>query len=236
MNATKNILRSIWYRTAQKLFLKKSDKPRDYFTKIYSKNLWGGRASKSGLGSEGRFAEQKIELLGKLFAEYGINTVLDLGCGDFFWMKEVAKNLSRYHGVDIVANLIASNQETYGSDRVSFQCVDLSDPAQQKSLALKKVDLVICFDVFGHLLNKEVDALLPFILNGLDAKYFLVTNRREITSREFLTREKTRLEGIDLEAHPSFVKRAPKRIKQVPGVYPKDSFDLYDLSGGKGRG
>ena len=225
-------LRSLWYRSAQRLFLKESAHPKDYFGTIYSRNLWGGRNSKSGLGSEGAFARQKIELLEELRRTYAIRSILDLGCGDFNWMKDFVGRLDRYHGVDIVPDLIAANQARYGSERVSFQCIDLSNRSEQPKIAISRPDLVICFDVFGHLLNNEVDALLDFILNGLQAKYFLVTNRRVAGSTEYLQRAKTRLEGIDLEVHPLFKRRAPRRVRQSPGVYPDDFFDLYALNAG----
>src|SRR5690606_15628174 len=167
---------------------------------------------------------------------HDIRSIIDLGCGDFNWMKDFVDRLDRYHGVDIVPDLVAANQARYGSERVSFQCIDLSNRSEQPKIAMSRPDLVICFDVFGHLLNREVDALLDFIVNGLQAKHFLVTNRRVAGSADYLRREKTRLEGIDLEVHPLFKRRSPRRVRQSPGVYPGDSFDLYVLNRAQSTG
>ena len=137
--------------------------------------------------------------------------------------------VDRYHGVDIVDSVIKANQEQFADGHVSFQCLDLSVPDQQKQLRLTQTDLVVCLDVFGHLLNPEVDSLLGFIIDDLDARLFLVTNRRDAHSMEYLCREKTRNEGIDLEQHRLFLQHHPNRLKQTPALGPNDFFDLYDL-------
>jgi hypothetical protein len=204
-------------------------KPRDYFSQVFKRNSWGGRQSKSGPGSEGAFAQQKITLIKDMMTGYGVSSILDFGCGDFSWMAEVAPGLGRYHGVDVVKKLTDKNTRRFGSPTISFQCLDLSDPAEQRLLAVKNADLLTCFDVFGHLLNREVDSLLQFIFSGCAVKFILVTNRRDAESARYLVREKSRFEGIDLERHPLFIERRPQRLKRVPGLYPDDYFDLYRL-------
>jgi hypothetical protein len=105
----------------------------------------------------------------------------------------------------------------------------LSDPEQQKQLLLRQVDLVVCFDVFGHLLNAEVDSMLSCIFDHLDASFLLVSNRRDAHSMDYLRREKTRNEGIDLERHRLFAGRHPNRMKEIPALCLNDFFDLYKL-------
>ena len=206
-----------------------SSAPRKYFSWVYSQNAWGGACSKSGQGSEGDFAAQKVSILKEIIVGYGVSTILDLGCGDFFWMRDIAPQVERYHGVDIVSDLVNRNQRQYGGPRISFQCLDLSNPEEQPKLNFRDPDLVVCFDVFGHLLNKEVDALLKFILQDLNAQHLLATNRREPGSADYLQREKSRTEGIDLEQHSLFSKCRPERLRQFPALYPNDFFDLYKL-------
>lgn len=203
--------------------------PQEYFTRFYRRNSWGGNASRSGPGSEGARAEQKIRVLEEIVAQFEIASILDFGCGDFHWMKESVRPPLRYHGVDVVEPLIRQNEKKFGSPTISFQCLDLSAPADQKKLALRTADMVVCLDVFGHLLNHEVASLLQFIFDDLAVKFLLVTNRREETSAEYLARPKTRSEGIDLEPHPLFRARHPKRVKQIAALHPNDYFDLYDL-------
>ena len=202
-----------------------------FFDQVYRRNSWGGKASRSGEGSEGAFADQKIALLVAIIEEFRVASQLDIGCGDFHWMRQVAPRLDRYVGVDLVEPMLEQNRREYGSDRVRFLRADLSEPgsARGRVVAAGPFDLVTALDVFGHMLKAEVDGLLDFILNESGARLFLVTNRRDPTSREYLKREKTRHEGIDLTCHPLFVRRAPRCLKQVPALYPGDSFDLYAL-------
>jgi hypothetical protein len=210
--------------------LNEATPPKQYFRQAYLRNWWGGASSKSGQGSEGKFAEQKIAILQEIIANYQVTSLLDIGCGDCYWMREILPLLGRYHGTDVVKWLVKSNAKAYGSATTTFQWIDLSNPDEQKQLKVKQVDLITCLDVFGHLLNHEIDSLLPFILDGVQAKMLLLTNRREPGSTDYLTRAKTRLEGIDLEQHPVFLRRNPKRLKQISGLYPNDFFELYDLT------
>jgi len=203
--------------------------PQEYFTRYYRRNSWGGHASRSGPGSEGARAEQKIHILEEIIAQFEIASILDFGCGDFYWMKESVRPPLRYHGVDVVKQLIQQNEKRFSNPAISFQCLDLSDSADQKKLALRTADMVVCLDIFGHLLNHEVTSLLQFIFDDLAVKFFLVTNRREETSADYLARPKTRSEGIDLELHPLFRARHPKRVKQIAALHPNDYFDLYEL-------
>jgi predicted TPR repeat methyltransferase len=204
---------------------------RRFFDHVYRRNFWGGKASRSGAGSEGAFAEQKVALLAGIVEEFQVASLLDIGCGDFYWMRQVAPGLERYLGVDLVEAMIARNEREHGSDRVRFLQADLSRPGPERDrvAAAGPFDLVTALDVFGHLLNAEVDGLLEFILEESGARWFLVTNRRDAASRDYLKRPKTRHEGIDLTAHPLFVRRAPRCVRQVPALYPGDSFDLYAL-------
>jgi len=211
--------------------------PKSFFTDVYRNNTWGGLESRSGQGSEGELAAQKVALFRQVIADFRITSMLDLGCGDFHWMRDVAPLLSRYHGVDVVADLIEANRNRYanaqGSEHVSFQCLDLSNAADQRQLQLRKVDLVVCLDVIGHMLNREVDALLRFILGKLEARYFLVADRRDERSTEYLVREKSRYEGIDIEFHPVFEQHAPRRVLQQAALLPGDVYDLYELRPGR---
>lgn len=203
--------------------------PRNYFTRIYDKNLWSGEESLSGIGSEGEPAAQKVELFHTLIDEFGVSSLLDLGCGDFYWMQDIAPLFTRYHGVDVVKHIVRRNQRRYGRNQVTFQCIDLATAKGQRQLKFTNPDMVATLDVFGHLLNPEVDALLSFILNDLDARYWLLTNRRDEHSADYLTHPKSRHEGIDLAAHPLMLARNPRRLWQVGASFPDDYFELYEL-------
>jgi len=226
----KRIVRSLIRRLESAHLLKLS--PRAFFGLIYKYNYWGGASSRSGRGSEGAQADQKIEFISELVEELLVQNVLDIGCGDLYWMRHVVPRLGRYLGVDVVPALIARNQQTYRGEHIHFLCADLTraNPEDFKSIsALGPWDLIMALDIFGHLLNREMDAMLDFVLKYSGARYFMVTNSRDDHSRDFLMRPKSRHQTVDLEAHPLFIKRQPKRIKEVATLEPAEFFDVYAL-------
>jgi hypothetical protein len=147
-------------------------------------------------------------------------------------MRRVVPRLDRYLGVDVVPALIARNQQDYGGERIRFLCANLTsgNPEDFKSIAvLGPWDLIMALDIFGHLLNREVDTMLDFVLNHSGARYFMVTNSRDDNSRDYLIRPKSRHQTIDLEAHPLFIKKQPKRVKELATLELAEFFDVYAL-------
>jgi hypothetical protein len=142
------------------------------FQRIYEQNLWGDPESVSGIGSGSAATSLIRRELPGLFQRYGVRSVLDAPCGDFYWMSDVARMLDRYVGVDIVPDLIRRNATNYGSDTVSFICADIAaDP-------LPGADLVLCRDCFIHLPTRIIRAALRnFLATG--ARYLLLTSDRD---------------------------------------------------------
>ncbi len=200
-----------------------------YFERVYRSNLWDGRHSRSGRGSEGESANQKISILRRVIADYSIRSVLDIGSGDFHWMRHVTPELELYIGVDVVGGLIAECNSRYAGDKVSFIKADMGDRRHHARLPSRRFDLVVCFDLFGHLLNEEIETLLEFLLEKSVIGYLLVTNRRDEHSRDYLGGEKTREQGVDIEAHPVFRRLNPNKIFSQETFYQGDSLEMYAL-------
>jgi len=124
------------------------------FSEIYRRGGWGNGESVSGPGSTlaraAAFKEDLVLLLNNINAE----SLLDAGCGDFNWMKEVKLNLARYLGVDVVAELVAENQRLYGSDRRIFLNLDMTKDS------LPQVDVILCRDSLVHFSFKDIFATL----------------------------------------------------------------------------
>jgi SAM-dependent methyltransferase len=116
-----------------------------HFTKIYRKNLFKGRESISGPGSNLVQTEEIRRRLPDLFQRYGITSVVDAACGDFFWMRHVCLENVTYIGVDIVAPLIAINTERFGRGTAEFRLLDVT------SQPVPRADLIICRDLLVHL-------------------------------------------------------------------------------------
>lgn len=63
--------------------------PREVFSEIYQRNIWGLRETVSGAGSTLRYTEKLRQSIPGLIADLNIRTLLDVPCGDFHWMSEI---------------------------------------------------------------------------------------------------------------------------------------------------
>ena len=137
---------------------------RFVFGKIYAGGLWGGDGTSefySGDGSRGEVARHFVKEMAELLrgAQQALGrpiTIVDLGCGDFEVGKALLAELpeATYVGCDVVATLVARNNATYGSDRVSFRQLDIvTDP-------LPPGDVCLVRQVLQHLSNVEIGKFL----------------------------------------------------------------------------
>ena len=82
--------------------IQKADSSQDRFTLIYERNAWGSKESASGSGSTLVMTESIRTSLPIIFNKYGIESMLDVPCGDFNWMSKVDIQDVIYVGGDIV--------------------------------------------------------------------------------------------------------------------------------------
>ena len=160
------------------LFKKSKFYNRYVFSKIYERDLFniGGNnlnpISKSGPGSDLLQTKEIIKKLPLLIKKYNIKSILDIPCGDFYWMSNVQLLDASYIGADIVEMLIKKNKDTFTTDKVEFISLDiLTDD-------LPKVDLILCRDLFVHLKNDQIKIALKNIKNS-GSKYLLTTSFKE---------------------------------------------------------
>jgi SAM-dependent methyltransferase len=110
--------------------------------------LAGRRESASGPGSAVGAAAECLRLIDETVAGHGVTSILDLGCGDWNWMRMAAWRRSpavRYEGWDAHAGLVESLAKEFGDERTRFRLEDAS------AGVFPVVDLVICRDVLFHL-------------------------------------------------------------------------------------
>src|SRR3989337_577739 len=79
----------------------KISSPEQIFKEIYKSHQWSG-ISKSGPGSDLTQTKVIREELPKIIKKLKIASLLDIPCGDFFWLKEVDLGFVNYIGADIV--------------------------------------------------------------------------------------------------------------------------------------
>lgn len=141
---------------------------KEKFSSVYEKNIFSGSVSRSGEGSDMVQTAIIRRDLPKLVEELGIKTFLDAPCGDWYWMREVDLPVERYIGLDIVEALVEKNQKIFGSEKVSFQCINLAVGD------LPKADLVFSRDCLVHLSFADALKIIAnFKRSG--AKYLLTT-------------------------------------------------------------
>ncbi|MGH2760940.1 MAG: class I SAM-dependent methyltransferase [Actinomycetota bacterium] len=139
-------------------------------------NLWRGSESRSGPGSSlDETAAVRAELP-RIVDAYGIRSVLDIPCGDFFWMKEVPLEIA-YIGGDVVKRIVDDNNRRYGSDRRRFIRLDL------RVYPLPRVDLVLCRDILDHLSFSDIHGSIDNVIRS-GATYLIATTYPERDANE----------------------------------------------------
>ena len=103
-----------------------------------------------------------------LLIELGTRSLLDAGCGDFNWMKEVQLPIERYFGVDVVPELIAKNQTNYKAPGRLFIHRDIARDDLPRS------DLILCRDCLVHFSYEDALAALQNFKRS-KAPYLLTT-------------------------------------------------------------
>jgi hypothetical protein len=158
-----------------------NDRPADVFSRIFQRNTWCDAESRSGGGSSLVATEPIRTALPELIRRYGVRLVVDAPCGDLRWMATLLPEIEDYTGVEIVPELVAHNQQRYGSSRVRFVLRDISiDPPPP-------ADLVVCRDCLVHLSTPLAMRALQNIA-GTGARYLLTTTfPKTSVNRDVLT-------------------------------------------------
>ena len=139
------------------------------FQVAYAMGAWGSAESGSGTGSELGATENVRIYLPELFRRLQVSRFLDAPCGDWNWMRRVDLSGVDYVGADVVANVVARNNQEYARPGVRFIHADLTqDP-------LPAVDMIMCRDCWVHLSFQDIAAILKnFRRTG--ATWLLVSN------------------------------------------------------------
>jgi len=128
------------------------NKTETIFTEIYRQKgaCWGGSESKSGSGSDLFQTKAIRHELPLLFKKLNLTSILDIPCGDYYWMNTLCLDGISYIGDDIVMTLISDNRRKYSKPGRQFLHLDLIEDM------LPSVDLILCRDCFVHLSFEDV--------------------------------------------------------------------------------
>jgi len=168
----------------------------DAFDAVYRKHLWdkdthGG--APSGEGSYGAFAEDFLRLVQEVIKANKIESILDLGCGDFNIGSQVSSLVTTYTAADISEVIIARNKTRFSHLRnVTFCQIDACNDQ------LPVHDLVIIRQVLQHLANDEVESVLRNVERS--------GNRLVLVVEGGVSGPDARAYNIDLGTHGPFLR------------------------------
>ena len=144
------------------------DAVKNRFTAIYHTNAFGSEESRSGKGSNLAQTERIRQLLPRLLRDFKVSAMLDAPCGDFNWMRHADLPIADYVGVDVVEELIAKDNELFGTKSRRFFRMDIIEDS------LPQTDLIFCRDCLVHLSHGQaIRVLRNFKRSG--ARYLLTT-------------------------------------------------------------
>jgi SAM-dependent methyltransferase len=150
------------------LFVAPRRSVRAAFTRHYERRDWDDPESVSGRGSSLRSTEAIRRELPPLFADLGVRSVVDAGCGDFNWFRELQLDLDSYLGIEVVEGLAELNEQRHGGAGRRFAALDIIRDD------LPRADLILCRDCLVHLKNRQVSAALRNFRRSR-ARYLLAT-------------------------------------------------------------
>jgi SAM-dependent methyltransferase len=188
------------------------------FTNIYTTNAWGARTTVSGSTST---LEKTVELRSNILPvleTLQIQSILDCGCGDFHWMKELSFSSIQYLGVDIVKSMIKNNQFKYTTKSIHFQTMNLIlDPPES-------TDLWFARDFCCLYSFKEIKQFFQKFLDS-NSKYIAITS---IDSKESNINGITGLwRPLDITAPPFNLQSPIATISDGHQWFRKKTLNIY---------
>ncbi len=193
------------------------------FTQIYARNAWAGLESRSGPGSGTARTELLRSELARLIKELGVQSILDLPCGDFHWMRHVDLSTAQYIGGDIVAPLITWNSALYAQPGRIFKQIDmLHDP-------LPQVDLILCRDGLVHLSFADIACALHAMKQSGSVYLLTTTFANHKRNRDMPTGGWRKL---NLANTPFHFPNPLQTLSDAPldGTHPDKALALYRLT------
>lgn len=201
---------------------------KQVFNYIYSNNKWNNRESISGNGSNLANTIALRSWLPGLLQELEVRVLLDIPCGDFYWMKEVLLNIDTYIGADIVEELVRLNQEKYGSSTPVERRFEIMDITGSR---LPRADLIFCRDCLVHFSNTDVFRALENLRKS-EAIYLLATTFTERQTNAEITTGQWR--PLNLQADPFSLPEPLRLISEEytgsRGHYPDKQMGLWEIS------
>lgn len=191
---------------------------------IYKRNLNLNIESVSGFGSSKNAAKDIIHHLPIIINKFKIETIIDVPCGDWNWMKEIDLSSVTYLGLDIIDDLIKENNKKYSKENVSFK--KFNAIINQIDYA----DLIISRDFLFHLSWDNANIFLK-MLKRSKSKYLLTTTFDDIKENTDLNINQKNagwgFRKINVEKEPYNLKNSVYQFSELNG---QRKLKLYDIT------
>ena len=128
---------------------------KQVFEKIYEKKKWGSNGTLSGEGTRPEAAAEYVLYLSNfLLAHPEINSILDIGHGDWKMWPDKYFSKFEYTGIDITSSVVDNCNRQFGNDHQRFIEADFLESE------LPQADLLLIKDVLIHLSNVDIKKTL----------------------------------------------------------------------------
>lgn len=150
----------------------------EVFTTIYESSCWGNNhndnySGSSGPGSSPDYNRKYIEIVRSIINDYNINTVVDLGCGDFRIGRLLYNDLNvSYTGYDTYKKMIDYHISQYTESKYTFKHLDFYTYKE----SIVDGDMCILKDVLQHWTTEEIYLFLDYLIENKKFKYILLVN------------------------------------------------------------
>jgi 2-polyprenyl-3-methyl-5-hydroxy-6-metoxy-1,4-benzoquinol methylase len=157
---------------------------------------WG---KNSGGGSNPYHTVEYRCFLDKFIGMNKVNSIVDIGCGDWQFSQFLNLNNINYLGLDVVPSVIKKNSDKFSSKNIKFSlmCDDL--------IQVPSADLLIMKDVLQHLPNKNITDFANIVFPKF--KFCLLTNSfNKLNSLSNIEIKHGEFRTLDLSAPPYSLK------------------------------
>jgi len=143
------------------------------FTEIYKNNIWYPNQG-SGIGSTIEYNKDTfIPFLRDFIINNKINSIVDLGSGDFECGPYIYNDLTvKYTGYDVYKHHVDNNNIFWKSEKIEFKHLDFYKFRKD----IVSADLCIIKDVLQHWEVDKIYTFLDYLVESKKYKYILIIN------------------------------------------------------------
>jgi SAM-dependent methyltransferase len=143
------------------------------FDSIYLNHIWGTGQEGNGISGSGSHEQYivgpYVNAVREILRENKIETIVDLGCGDFNVGSQFVDCCVNYVACDISKTIIEINKKRFNSKKVEFRQLDLTMDK------LPSGEIGILRQVLQHLSNADIKRFVARLNQEQNFKYLLVT-------------------------------------------------------------